>query len=1305
MSTQLETAKRFVMADDAQPPHDSTATRSPSSSQQISQIPVYPSTSKLPSSSPSLPNTSAPFTVTTIINSNSTSATSAIATTATPSLMGIAHANDTRSVSPTAKQFQRGFSDTNRAFESTEIGKKIASSLLSQRKADQSQPCDPKQRISLSLPSGESPAVNQCSSRPPKTTKTSQASALAQTPTHISADKPLVPDSNSAVATRRDNIRKNPGPSSTPAPFPVTPDLSNRLIPSPQSPSGNGVSSHHATSFPEFVSNKTTSSLALPASTDSPNSFAHAQAIPGDASTIPMGEVQTQSLRSSHAASAGVSTVAAPSEFSAGPPDDTELRAPANTPIINTKRPMTSSAKNSPSVQEPPAKILRASHSRAPVSSKVAMAIDTEDATKPVNASRSGTNSHTPLPATKAERPSSTSDATTSPPSTAAVDQRKNTAKSLLSQSTATTEPLRLTPLRASVSAKLMPSKLQSSSTETPLTSKPQKSEMTRVIATEGPAVALSIPKVFTKSSGSSLIAAPDQARSGEAKLGATCASEPPQRAMNPVGESKLQKPSTNGNPTPTPPTTVGPSDMELDDISTQNGVGPKPMVTENRLNTLGASDQNCKVDDAGPPNGESLDAKMDTSDDEEYKVLFNTPGCPQKGDKVSGFVETSTRGGHRVFAQVRGQRMVGWVIPVGYDEDAFDGDLELDEERLNGTKLLHQVNNVEDKDTKQAPHPSPRSVFATEVPRRSVIIIGAGMAGIAAARALKDRGFEVVVLEARGRIGGRIATDWSLGSPVELGACFIHGSFGNPLALVAREAALRTYVPSDVDNLFYSNGTRVSSAEDQEAEEVWRALTNRAERLAENVLQKREVDMSLGALLRKLSKTLQNRLSRQVEQLLSWHASNLEMACAADLDDLSATHYDMDVHHGFSGPHEVVRDGYSSVVHALARNLDVRLNTVVKAVYNRINVQHSSEKSEPDITDPTVESASTEKGPKSKANGESALAGDVKEKDGTAPTSAKQVRYLDKVGKSAEQHGQWYGWKNTPRTTSNTAVRVVTEDGLDFTADWCVITVPLGVLQSGDIKFDPPLPQWKQDSIERIGFGVVNKVVLRFDSAFWTQQGSTKRNPENGESKSGINGGGGVDANDDHGSDLIGRVADKHGVFTMFLSMVRITGAPILVGITAGKFAEFVEGRGDEEVAGMAVEALRAMYGRERVGRLLDWRVTRWATDRFSRGSYSYARVGSTPADYSRMSTPVDRVLFAGEATHRKHPATAHGAFMSGMREAARIVRLTGADGEVSAAERKAMLNELALMEEPHASASTDTPKRRKNSRSSWRR
>src|SRR5262245_19545081 len=64
------------------------------------------------------------------------------------------------------------------------------------------------------------------------------------------------------------------------------------------------------------------------------------------------------------------------------------------------------------------------------------------------------------------------------------------------------------------------------------------------------------------------------------------------------------------------------------------------------------------------------------------------------------------------------------------------------------------------------------------------VIVVGAGVAGLVAARLLHDSGFDVTVLEARERLGGRVWTDARIGAPVDLGGSWVHGVDGNPLTL-----------------------------------------------------------------------------------------------------------------------------------------------------------------------------------------------------------------------------------------------------------------------------------------------------------------------------------------------------------------------------------------------------------------------------------------------------------------------------------------------------------------------------------------
>ena len=113
----------------------------------------------------------------------------------------------------------------------------------------------------------------------------------------------------------------------------------------------------------------------------------------------------------------------------------------------------------------------------------------------------------------------------------------------------------------------------------------------------------------------------------------------------------------------------------------------------------------------------------------------------------------------------------------------------------------------------------------------RTAIVIGAGMAGAAAARELADAGVDVRVVEARNRIGGRIHSDSAWGPPVELGAAWIHALRGNPLVPLAKEAGL-TLVPTNYDDAVARDTTtgRPSAAADAR----WRKIDQLLGRLEE---------------------------------------------------------------------------------------------------------------------------------------------------------------------------------------------------------------------------------------------------------------------------------------------------------------------------------------------------------------------------------------------------------------------------------------------------------------------------------------
>jgi polyamine oxidase len=103
---------------------------------------------------------------------------------------------------------------------------------------------------------------------------------------------------------------------------------------------------------------------------------------------------------------------------------------------------------------------------------------------------------------------------------------------------------------------------------------------------------------------------------------------------------------------------------------------------------------------------------------------------------------------------------------------------------------------------------------MGTARPER-VIVVGAGMAGLVAARLLHDSGFVVTVLEARNRLGGRTWTDDSLGAPLDLGGSWVHGVEGNPLTLWCKKLGV-PLVESQGDRLLIDERATAPTREGQ---------------------------------------------------------------------------------------------------------------------------------------------------------------------------------------------------------------------------------------------------------------------------------------------------------------------------------------------------------------------------------------------------------------------------------------------------------------------------------------------------------
>ncbi|MEM0896138.1 MAG: FAD-dependent oxidoreductase [Verrucomicrobiota bacterium] len=205
--------------------------------------------------------------------------------------------------------------------------------------------------------------------------------------------------------------------------------------------------------------------------------------------------------------------------------------------------------------------------------------------------------------------------------------------------------------------------------------------------------------------------------------------------------------------------------------------------------------------------------------------------------------------------------------------------------------------------------------------------------------------------------------------------------------------------------------------------------------------------------------------------------------------------------------------------------------------------------------------------------------------------------------------------------------VTLLTNRG-EFSADRVIITLPLGVLKRATVAFEPALPNGKLAALESLGMGCLNKLYLRFSEVFWP--------------------------NDVQGFSY---QSSPTGQWSQWLNMAYYTKAPILLGFTAGSFAREIEGWSDAKITNDVMEVLRGIFGKS-IPAPIDMQRTRWAADPFTYGSYSALSPGANKATVEALGEPVgDRLFFAGEATSVSYPSTVHGAYMSGQREAERLI------------------------------------------------
>ncbi|XP_024965374.1 lysine-specific histone demethylase 1 homolog 2 isoform X2 [Cynara cardunculus var. scolymus] len=223
------------------------------------------------------------------------------------------------------------------------------------------------------------------------------------------------------------------------------------------------------------------------------------------------------------------------------------------------------------------------------------------------------------------------------------------------------------------------------------------------------------------------------------------------------------------------------------------------------------------------------------------------------------------------------------------------------------------------------------------EATEGSVIIVGAGLAGLAAARQLLAFGFKVIVLEGRNRPGGRVYTQ-KMGqkgnyAAVDLGGSVITGIHANPLGVLARQLSIPLHKVRDKCPLYNPEGQPVAREIDSKVEFIFNRLLDKVTEFRQIMGECATDDISLGSVLERLRQLYAVATTTEEKQLLDWHFANLEYANAGCLSHLSAAYWDQDDPYEMGGDHCFLAGGNWRLIEALCEGVPIFYEKTVQTV------------------------------------------------------------------------------------------------------------------------------------------------------------------------------------------------------------------------------------------------------------------------------------------------------------------------------------------------------------------------------------
>jgi len=506
------------------------------------------------------------------------------------------------------------------------------------------------------------------------------------------------------------------------------------------------------------------------------------------------------------------------------------------------------------------------------------------------------------------------------------------------------------------------------------------------------------------------------------------------------------------------------------------------------------------------------------------------------------------------------------------------------------------------------------------------VVIIGAGASGLGAARWLLDNdmfgGIEVVVLEGRPRVGGRVHTNTDFGVPCDLGASWLHGHEEgvNPISIMA--ARLQSHLRNTVWDSSIPVNASGECLNNEVVEGHWVTL---AEAFCNAV--KPTLDPLAKPETRSLEAVLKEHIEKQTWDDPAFHSwlCDYDFEFGASLRNVSpyamdgswvdaATDEDENAHDfNMSFP----SSGYGSIIEGL-------------------------------ISGEATDNAHMRNIAKDSIN--STL----------RPLNVLLNHRVVNIDTTGETGHNCAIRVHTPEEPSNATVFNASATALEENtevvhADAVICTVPVGVLKANSINFRPALSDRKQDAIRRIGAGNAVKVVMEFETVFWHADSELMHIADKEFCVA-------FDA------DLADSASQPRGVLTHFWNFYNVCGKKknILVGYALGDGANVVDNMTDEELEKLIFLRMKTLSngraGAETNLKPTRWMRSRWATDPFARCTYSYLPAGETDTDICvELGRRESNALwFAGEACHTSSGlrACVGGAWISGVKTAEELIR-----------------------------------------------